>query len=355
MKTKLVYVLTCAPEASYIEQALMAVWSARYWNPDAHIVLLTDDKTSAILHTDNTRGEILRYISEEIVSTFDSDKSMHYRSRWIKTSARELVDGDMLFIDCDTICCSSLATIDKCDADVAAVLDEHLHRREYVQSLDQSNNLYAVKIGFDYLQENDYFNSGVVFWRDSEQAHLLGHIWHKEWLLGVDNGVQIDQTSLGKANSLCGHVIKELSGVWNTIVFMHPKWIRNSKIIHFWNYRNESFMYSTIYLRYVQLNGIDEYVSDCILNPIESLPPFKTMYSTLRIQPYWHKRHSILQLWRKLKNKIDVNNESLPWHLNKLEWLCLNRNLYGLGASLYILRFYIHCIIHPIKSDLLWG
>ena len=59
MKTKLVYVLTCEPEATYIEQALMAVWSARYWNPDAHIVLLTDNKTSALLHAGVARGEIL--------------------------------------------------------------------------------------------------------------------------------------------------------------------------------------------------------------------------------------------------------------------------------------------------------
>lgn len=70
MKTKLVYVLTCAPEATYIEQALMAVSSARYLNPTAHIVLLTDDKTSSILHAGGPRVEILRYISEEKVTRF---------------------------------------------------------------------------------------------------------------------------------------------------------------------------------------------------------------------------------------------------------------------------------------------
>lgn len=49
MKTKLVYVLTCAPDKNYIEQAHMAIWSARYHNPDATIVLIVDDKTDALL------------------------------------------------------------------------------------------------------------------------------------------------------------------------------------------------------------------------------------------------------------------------------------------------------------------
>ena len=43
MNTKLVYVLTSASDKHYIEQALMAVYSARHWNPDAHIVLVVDD------------------------------------------------------------------------------------------------------------------------------------------------------------------------------------------------------------------------------------------------------------------------------------------------------------------------
>ena len=62
MQTKLVYVLTCAPEATYIEQALISIWSARYHNPDAHIVLLVDDLTNQLLV--GKRAEVLEYITE---------------------------------------------------------------------------------------------------------------------------------------------------------------------------------------------------------------------------------------------------------------------------------------------------
>ena len=64
MVTKLVYVLTCSPEKHYIEQALIAVFSARHWNPDAYIVLLVDDKTDALLV--GKRSELLDYVSEKI-------------------------------------------------------------------------------------------------------------------------------------------------------------------------------------------------------------------------------------------------------------------------------------------------
>ena len=76
MKTKLVYVLTCAPEATYIEQALMAVFSARHWNPDAHIVLIVDEKTDRLLI--GNRGRILQYITEKIVANTIIDKNQHF-------------------------------------------------------------------------------------------------------------------------------------------------------------------------------------------------------------------------------------------------------------------------------------
>ena len=124
MKTKLVYVLTCASEATYIEQALISIWSARYHNPDAHIVLLVDDLTNQLLV--GKRAEVLEYITEKVVIPFeDTNATMMYRSRWIKTSVRQLIEGDFLFIDCDTAVAQSLADADSLDCEIGAVLDCH--------------------------------------------------------------------------------------------------------------------------------------------------------------------------------------------------------------------------------------
>ena len=79
MRTKLVYVLTCAPENSFIEQAVLATFSARHFNPDAWIVLIVDDRTDSLIMQE--RRTVLDYISEKIVVPFEADKDMVFRSR----------------------------------------------------------------------------------------------------------------------------------------------------------------------------------------------------------------------------------------------------------------------------------
>ena len=137
MKTKLVYVLTCAPEATYIEQALISIYSARYQNPHAHIVLLVDNKTNELLV--GKRAEVLEYITEKIVIPFeDTMLTPMYRSRYIKTQVRELVDGDLLFIDSDTVINHSLEEIDQLPYDVAAAPESNLPIENFHPALSQS-------------------------------------------------------------------------------------------------------------------------------------------------------------------------------------------------------------------------
>ena len=351
MKTKLVYVLTCAPEATYIEQALMAVWSARYHNPDAQIVLIVDDKTDLFLT--GKRGEILQYITEKKVVNCDGGWNMAYRSRWLKTQVRQLMDGSLLFVDCDTICQTNLSEIDFCKADVAAILDEHTERVNYVQSLDDANNSKAEIIGFAYRAETEYFNSGVMFWNDTEQAHALGKTWHAEWIAGAEKGVGIDQSSLGKANAMCGHLIQKMDGVWNTIVFMRPKWIEQAKIVHFWNYRNVSFMYTREFLGYVREHGLDAFVKENILHSIASMPPYPTIWSNKKVRDYLMLRRQIQSVLQNLKAHIPLSNTSLPWQLTSKERCLLDKSIY-FASWVYVTHFYVHNKKRPCTTDTIW-
>jgi lipopolysaccharide biosynthesis glycosyltransferase len=190
MQTKLVYVLTCGPEATYIEQALIAIWSARYHNPDAHIVLFTDNKTNELLV--DSRGEVLQYVTEKIIIPFDDDKNMHYRSRWLKTSIRRLVDGNYLFIDCDTIVRCDLSHIENVDADIAMVRDENINiaDEDFAAAKPMIDNCMVV--GLDITQEKYYFNSGVMYVKDTPLTHQLYNRWHELWQDGVNKGINLD-------------------------------------------------------------------------------------------------------------------------------------------------------------------
>ena len=311
MKTKLVYVLTCAPDATYIEQALMAVWSARYHNPDAHIVLLTDDLTDKLLV--GTRGELLNYISEKIVVPFEIDKSMHFRSRWLKSQVRELVKGDMLFIDCDTICCQSLAEIDDCEALVAMVPDEHLHVCDYPDSLKLLLSETTKKLGYDVTAEEWYFNSGVIYAKDNPTVKQLWKCWHKIWQEGEEMGINPDQPSLGKANILCDHIIHRLPDVWNTLIYMNPVFAKEGKILHFWNFRNKSFLFAKPFLIYIRENGLTEYAKTCILDPMKSVLPFDNILTRSNILDYFRYAKQIKQQRALYAANVDVTFADFSW------------------------------------------
>lgn len=284
MKTKLVYVLTCAPAATYIEQALISIWSARYHNPNVQIVLFVDNKTRDILV--GMRSEILEYISECKVVDFDDDANMMYRSRYIKTQVRSLVDGDILFIDSDTIINGALAEIDDCPYDVAAVLESNLPINQFHPSLYDSMAENARKIGWKPEEEQHYFSSGVIYAKDTPAAHALFEKWHNNWQQGLSLDIRIDQPSLAKANIESGRVIRPIDNKWNCIMFTYPHLAKDALVLHFAAYRNMSLLFSKRVLQYIKENGLTDYIKYYILHPTHSYIPFDSEFYHYGLKDY---------------------------------------------------------------------
>ena len=257
MKTKLVYVLTCAEEGTYIEQALISAYSARYHNPDAHIVLIVDDKTNELLV--GKRAEVLEYVSEKVVVELPEDMQMRERSRYIKTSVRQLVDGDFLFIDTDTIVCRALDNVEELGCDIGAVPDSHLHVNEYPICLVLQMKSRLAKIGVKLEDIDSYFSSGVLYVKDLPIVHQLYKKWYDYWFSGLDNGFIGDQPYLLKADIDMGHVIKEISGEWNTVMYAYPQWIPNAYILHFSAHENMNYMFDDRFLHQIRVKGISDY------------------------------------------------------------------------------------------------
>ena len=276
MNTSLVYVLTCDSEATYIEQALMAVWSARYWNSQARIVLLTDDKTTTLLHSGGIRGEILKYIDEEIVSTFPEYVSMLYRSRWIKTKVRELVNGDILFIDIDTICCRSLADVDTFTCEVGAVPESLLPVAQFHPALLQQAAERCSLFGVNIAEEEFYWCSGVIYAKDTPRVHALYSEWHQLWKNMYErSNVFADQPPLARANVDNGHIISQIPDSYDNITFTQNPYIDIAHILHISSYRNTSFLFSQKFLDIVKEKGLSEkWMQYLVLHPACTFLPF---------------------------------------------------------------------------------
>jgi len=310
MKTKLVYVLTCSETGTYIEQALMSIWSARHHNSDANIVLLTDDKTNKLLV--GTRGELLNYITEKTVVPFeDENASMMFRSRWIKTSARELVEGDFLFIDCDTIICKSLADVDSFDCEIGAVGDNNVKFYNDI-SRDETCTKVAT-IGCDISGEEYYFSSGVIYCKDTEKTRNLYKLWHKCWIEGYYTfDVQIDQPSLSKANIECNHLIQPMNDTYNCVLYTQNPFLREATILHIPSYRNSCFLFNNAVFKKIRKDGLPDWVKEMILNIHATYLPFdySIKHSTQQQRKQW-----IREIAKAAKvNRLYISRSFREWH-----------------------------------------
>lgn len=231
---KFVYVLTSTPKDLYYEQALMSVWSLRYHMPQAHIIVLVDNKTKDSFSEPN-RSE-LQKLAEIISVDFEDTVSNVERSRLIKTAIPDYVSGDFLYIDCDTIIADDLSGIDEMDCNIGGILDghcllnDHIHKKYFI-ARDK-------KLGFHgTLAEGFNFNGGIVFYRDTEEGHALFKNWNEAWKYSAYEKHDFhDQSALNEANYRIGLKMKQIPGEWNC----QPShgglaYLKDAKIIHYYS------------------------------------------------------------------------------------------------------------------------
>lgn len=242
MNTKIVYVLVSSDEDIYLEQAWASIFSLRHFNQEVEVVLVCDDRTSKRIMTE--APEEFRIVSGEIVSVpFNIDVSNRERSRWLKTNLRSLVDGDFLFLDTDTIVTDSLAEVDTFDFDLGMVYSCHClmkDRPNKKSSFKRIKRLYNVEIKEDV----EYFNSGVIYSKDSKNSHIFFERWHNLWLMAKDKpgGIQDQQSLTVTVNELGG--IHVMSGDYNCQPIYSMRYIATAKIVHFFNLKWDDYVRS---------------------------------------------------------------------------------------------------------------
>ena len=237
MKTKIVYVLVSDSSDYYYEQTLISATSARMWNSDAEIVVVVDDKTNATF--DEKRKALFDVATRKIVVELPSDMNKKRRSRILKTTLREWLDGDFIYIDSDTVVCGSLADVDSFDFEIGAVLDRHMH----LQRVRDYQVLAKVEaIGGTFSDGDDYFNGGVFFVKDTARTHEFFRDWHELYLHGLSVGMDFDQPSLLMCNQK-HRLIHLMDGVYNCQIFLGGlPYLGDARIIHAFNiFGNSSF------------------------------------------------------------------------------------------------------------------
>ena len=227
---KYLYILINSETGFYAEQTYISMLSLKRVSPNAHISLLVDKDTAQI--TRNSFFEKITNIANEY-KVIELDKAMPpvAKSRFLKTTMRQHIDGDFIYIDSDTIWVNPIEEADF-TFDIMAVLDGHVlfnqnPAKEKIENLFKKLN----------CQPNTefYVNGGVLFSRDTDFSRSFFTQWHEKWNQTSQTGIFIDQPSLNytinktivpnKNYLLPGEYNCQIANSWNHFF--------NSKIVHY--------------------------------------------------------------------------------------------------------------------------
>ena len=237
MKTQIVYILVCGKDDSYVvlqELSLYTLKKMLKGDSERAVLTLMDSST---LENLKRRGSSILSDSTPVVVDIPPEYNQMQISRYLKTSLPEIVHGDFLFLDGDTLIADRLDAIDDMDSkiDIAAVTDGNgaYTVRDFVTLAQRCR-----KAGFDRLDDEPCFNSGVLFVRDTPTAHEFFKTWHHCWKQSCSNEVPFDQPALWETNRITGHRLQSLPGEWNCQFASrernYSRYVANAKILHYY-------------------------------------------------------------------------------------------------------------------------
>lgn len=284
MKTIFAYVLVSDYTDYYWEQTLMSIYSIKLHHSNPKIVLVVDNITYDSLT--GKRDAIIQYCSNIIKVDLPIKYNKVQRSRYLKTKLRHLIDGDYLFIDTDTIICSSLKEIDLWKEDIAAVLDNHGDK--YSTFTENWIKDKINKMNWNDIVNVPHFNSGILYVKDTPNTRAFYEVWHSYWNECYENNIYIDQLSLRKTCKHLKYSIKELDGTWNCQI-RYPKgqfFLNDAKVLHYQssdlNYIYEIFNEIT-FLKIKYKGNISEEIHKMIESPKQYCKNKKLMISGTQI------------------------------------------------------------------------
>lgn len=248
MKTKIVYCLVSDEEDYYYEQLLISLCSLRKHNPEVMVEVVCDGSTYVTLN--KNRSTIYNYNIYVNPVDVPEDWGKHERSRYLKTNLRKLTRGNYLYIDTDTIICSSLNFVDDFPYEIAAVKDSHVERAlpksfrcKYDSEFWIWDRAQLANVDITGLW---HYNSGVMYVKDTQVADELYTRWFNNYSYFLKKGVKADQLSLLLSNFEMKNIISSLPDALNcqVITSVGRDTLHNAKIVHYFPFHERTLLSS---------------------------------------------------------------------------------------------------------------
>lgn len=230
MKTQIVYTLISSEKDYFLEELWVSLYSLRIFHPEVTVKVLVDEPTEKYM---KRFPKLCDMITEIIVVPVPENYNAKQRSREIKTTVRNVIDGAYLFIDTDTVVCKKLDAIDELTCDLAAVPDGHVPLKEYMYPFGAK---MQTNFGLNISDAEFWYNSGVMYVSDTQLAHEFYQRWHENWTHSCfDCNDSQDQPALLATNKEMGYIMDELPDIYNAQVAMSLKYFADAAIVHWWH------------------------------------------------------------------------------------------------------------------------
>lgn len=171
----IVYVITSAGRDVYTAMTRVSAASLRMTNPGARIVVVCDAETDRAVRAvqDPLLGEVDEWLAFET-----PPGAAAFRNRFLKTSLRERLAGEYLFLDSDTIVRDDLSPVFQVPGDLAAAPN---HSRENISGQIWEGDVATLAEMKWSTDPTLYVNGGAMRVSDSEGARRFYRLWHKKW------------------------------------------------------------------------------------------------------------------------------------------------------------------------------
>ena len=260
---KIVYILISNGNDAYYNQLLISLRTLRARMKNIPVIVLSDIETKRNIESMD-EAEILKLAQVHGVE-IKGEYSKKEKSRYIKTSFRNILSGDLLFIDCDTAICEDFSSYYNEDA-LAMVDDENTCFSQHLdrEVIEKENK----KLSFVIDGYKNYYNSGVIWVRDLPETRKFFKYWHMYWKKELQYGDCLDQPPLNYVNEKIMPLISKLPVIWNCQVSSSPsgvQYLSDAYIIHYYNFNSGAYMLAN---REFVLNNMNSTVMQKIIeNP----------------------------------------------------------------------------------------
>ena len=226
---KICYCLASSGKDWYPEMTYISASCVRRLDRDARITILMDANT---YNTPRREPFDVRCLADHLVRVEIELDGPEQRSRFLKTSMRQLVDGPFLFLDSDTLPIRPFREIFDNTASMSAALDRNNDNPE--PHFPESAGRLFLEAGWTSPLPN-YYNSGVIHFSDQEEARALGVEWHRRWRILYERFREHrDQPALNSAIHALNIHPRVFPIQYNAMVGVATRFAHKAKIFHFY-------------------------------------------------------------------------------------------------------------------------